>query len=594
MIKRFGLALVLLLICSAGAAAQDEEVLMVIGWEQEPDVPSLISGSAFSAYLDSFNHRDVWDWKGEEREIYPVMVEEVPTLENGLVTTVSVTGDFDGDGTEEEAEAPVVTYKLREGMLWSDGTPITADDCMFYHNLMMQQDPVDSVVRGFYPEVVEKAEKVDDYTVVLTYKVPWPDYLTTDALSCAEPAHLLLDTVDPDGDGVFTGNIDDAPYFQDFTQAVGYGPYVLSEHNVGQNMVFTRNPNWGINEWEVVPEIDTIITQFILESQQMVNALSVGDIDMAYNFTTTTDYDNLENVGVWGTVGVFNDALWLNAGESAHPSVQDVRVRRAIAHAIDRRSLADQYISEGAGEDLPKTWFPRQFTSEEIEFLEYDVELARELLTQAGWVDDDGDEGGEEPPTPRVSQGVEGLEDGTALVLRFFTTPRAPRPDYQLVIQGQLAEVGIATQLFTVEGPTVLFATFSNRGILNTGAYDLAIFGRSHNPLAPGTGAPTDWHCSGIPSAENPSGQNSSFFCDEEFDRLDSLVSITIDPEERQEYHNQAERIMQDAAIWHGLYYRLQFYAVRSDRWDVESMREMGTLTSNYFNQVEYWKPLAQ
>jgi peptide/nickel transport system substrate-binding protein len=594
MSKRLFVVLLLLLMATSLAAAQDGEVVMVIGWEQEPDVPSLVSDSAFSTYLDNFYHRDVWDWKGENREIFPVMVEEIPTIENGLVTTVPVTGDFDGNGTEEEGEAPVVTYKLRQGMLWSDGAPITADDCMFYHNLMMQENPLDSVQRGFYPQVVEKAEKVDDYTVVLTYKVPWPDYLTTDALSCAEPAHLLLDTVDPDGDGVFTGNIDDAPYYTDFTQAVGYGPYYISEYNVGQSMVFSRNENWGINEWEVVPEIDTIITQYILESQQMVNALSVGDIDMAFNFTTSTDYEGMENVEVWGTIGVFNDALWVNAGAGAHPSVQDVRVRRAIAHAIDRRSLANQYISPDAGTDLPVTWFPNQFTSPEVEFLEYDVELARQLLTEAGWVDNDGDEGTADAPTPRVAQGVEGVEDGSTLVLRFYTTPRAPRPDYQVVIQSQLAQVGIVTQLFVVEGPTVLFASFNNRGILNTGEYDLAIFGRSHNPLAPGTGDPNSWHCLGIPSIENPGGQNSSFFCDEEFDRLDTLVATTIDPAERLEYHHQAEKIMHDAAVWHGLYYRLQFYAVRTDRWDAESMKEMGTLTGNYFNQVEYWKPVAQ
>lgn len=585
MLKRvsLGCALVFMLLLTGVAVSAQSEVVFVIGWEQEPDRPTWVSNSAFSTYLDNFYRRDVWDWRGTEREIYPVMVEEIPSFENGLVTTVPVTGDFDGDGTEEEAEAPVVTYKLREGLKWSDGTPITADDCMFYHNLMFQENPVDSIARGVYPDVVESAEKVDDLTVVLTYKVPYPDFqgvagiIGGGTLSCGHPSHLLLPTVDPDGDGVFDGNINEAPYFSDWTLAVGYAPYVISEYNPGQNMVFTRNPNWGANEFETLPAIDRVVTQFIRESEQMQNALEVGDIDLAFNFTTPDGYDTMENVSVFSTPGVFDDALWINLGEKQHPALADVNVRKAIVHAINRRELANQLVAPGAGDDLPKTWFPRQFWSENLGFLEYDVALANQLLDEAGWVDSDSD-------------GIRD-KDGVKLTLRFFTTPRAPRPDYQTFIQSALQEVGIGTQLFVVDGATVLFALFLDRGILNTGEYDLAIFGRSNNPLSPGTSSPEAWHCSGIPSAENPSGVNSTFFCNEEFDRIDTQVGITVNPEERLQLQHQIETLLYDATAWNGLYFRQNWYAVRSDRWSADSMAQMGTLSGNYFNQVEHWQP---
>lgn len=598
------LLLVLVASLSFGIVSAQEDVTMVIGWEQEPDLPADLSNSAFSSYLASFYARDVWDWKGEEREIFPIMVEEVPSLENGLVTTVPVTGDFDGDGTEEEAEAPVVTYKLREGMLWSDGKPVTAADCMFYHNLMTQPDPLDSFQRGFYPDVVAGAEMIDDLTIELTYNTPWPDFTVDATLSCQYPAHKFLGdnsegfTMDSDGDGVFDANIDDAPYFRAFAsldpaELVGYGPYILESFSAGQNATFVKNPNWGINEFETEPAIDTIITQFILESAQMENAMQVGDIDLAFNFDNANNgYGEMENVGTFAVPGVYMDAIWLNSGPNAL-GTSDVRVREAIYSAIDRRGLANQFSGEGAGEQLTKTWYPEQFIDPETSFVEYDVERARELLTEAGWVDDDADEGGEGAPTPRVAQGVEGVADGTPLIMRFYTTPVVPRPDMQTIIQGQLAAVGIGTQLFVVNGPTVLFASFATRGVLNTGAYEIAIYALSNTPVSP-NGSPDNFWCRGIPSQENPEGRNSTWFCNEEHDRLDNLTSITLDPDARMEAAYARGPLFQEAMVWGSLRPRPTAYAVRTDRFDISTMESnVGTLSNNYFQSIELWQPVS-
>lgn len=608
MSKKFvGILLLLVLLLSlVGSVAQAQGgVVMVIGWEQEPDRAYLTSNSAFSSYIAEFNQRDLIDYD-ENRVPYAVMAEEVPTLENGGVTLYDVEFDVDGDGTLDQTQAPIVTWRLRPGMLWSDGTPVTAEDCMFMHNVNMQPDPLDSYGRGLYPQVVASARVVDELTFEMTYNRPFPDYLST-RIACDHPAHVFLGenadgfTMDQDGDGVFDNNLDNAPFFQGFTNIVAYGPYIVTEYNPGQNIILNRNPYWGQNAWEIVPVIDTFILQFILESEQMENALEVGDIDLAFNYDgTVSDYDTMENVTEFFTDGVFNDALWFNMGEFAFPAMQDVRVREALVHAIDRRGMAESVLGAGTSALIPKSWFPSQFWPEDLPYREFDVTLAQQLLTEAGWVDDDGDEApidndgdgaiDNPAPTVRVSQGVEGVSDGTPMVLRFYTTARAPRPDYQTLIQAQLAAVGVRTQLFVVNGPTVLFATFNDRGILNTGAYDIAIFARSNTPLSPASQAPQSWYCAGIPSPTNTTGQNSSWFCDPEFDRLDTLVASTQDADERLALHYQAEILFYNAAIWHGLYVRPQYYAVRSDRWNVDSMRNMGTLTGNYFRAIEFWQ----
>ncbi|MBC8171893.1 MAG: hypothetical protein H7X77_09475 [Anaerolineae bacterium] len=600
--RLFTLALLVALVMSFGlsAVSAQDGATMVIGWEQEPDLPSPLSNSAFATYFSNFYARDTWDWKGEAREIYPIMVEEIPSIDNGLVTSVDATLE---DGTT--VQAPVVTYKLRAGMLWSDGKPVTADDCLFYHNLMMQPDAVDSFRRGFYPEVVASAEKVDDLTVTVTYNTSWPDFLNDAVLACGFPAHKFLGdngdgfTMDADGDGVFDANIDDAPYFEAFASSdpaelVGYGPYVLESFNVGQFATLVANPNWGLNAWETKPAITTVITQFITDSAQMENAMQVGDIDVAFNFNTVTNgYGAMDNVGTFIVPGVFVDAIWMNSGPNAFAAMQDVRVREALVHAINRRGIADQFGGAGAGEQLTKSWYPAQFTDPDLGFREYDLEKARALLTEAGWVDDDADESAENTaPTPRISQGVEGLEDGTALVLRFYTSPVVPRPDIQTVIQGQLAQVGVVTQLFVVNGPTVLFASFATRGILNTGAYDLAMYALSNSPLSP-NGSVDNFHCSGIPSQENPEGRNGTWFCNEEHDALDNQVAVTLDPAERLELGYKRDPLFYAAAVWHSIRPRPTAYAVRTDRFDIASIEpNIGTLSGNYFQLVENWLPV--
>jgi peptide/nickel transport system substrate-binding protein len=593
------LSLVMVLSLVFGITKAQDGKTIIIGWEQEPDTPPLLGSSTFSALLYSIAYRDTWDWDSE-RNIYPVMVSEIPTPENGDVTTTDVMWDDDAnpDTADVAGKAPVVTYKLNAGMKWSDGEPITADDCMFYHKLMMQPNPVDSVGRGFYPDVVASAEKIDDLTVKLTYKVPWPDYLSSALLQCGFPAHINEKFMDTDGDGVFDANFDQSPYglgFQDVSGIPGYGPFMVSEFNAGENLKFVKNPNWGANAWEKAPAFDNLTLQFITESQQMENAMKVGDIDVTFNFDGVNNgYGDMANVSKFVTASVYQDALWFNPGPNASPAMQDPKVREAIISAIDRTAIATQFAGEGSDSLLTASWYFPQWTDPSITLRTYDIDKARSLLTEAGWVDDDNDESADNgSPTLRVSKGAT-LPDGTAvpdgepLILRFYTTPVIPRPDVQTVIAADLAKVGIRTQTFVVNGPTVLFASYNELGTLNRGDYDLAMYALSADPLSP-NGSVSDFHCSGIPSETNPSGTNSHWFCNPDYDKLDNQVATELDPAKRLDYSHQATKLFYEANFWNAIRPRPEWYAVRSDVLDPDSMKNMGTLSNNYFNHIEDW-----
>lgn len=549
------LSLLLAVVLSVGIGmtqAQDGNTL-VIGWEQEPPLLSPRTDMAFGALLLEFYARDLWNWD-VNREIYPVMAETIPSPENGQVVTLE-------NGNTQ------VTYKLRQDLKWSDGEAVTSADCAFAHEVFMNPEAM-TFQRGSYPDVVESFEVVDDYTFVLTYNSPFPDYLTQSTASCVWPEHILRPVLEADG------TLDNAPFWQG-QGTVGYGPYVISEWRVGESMTFTANPNWGGE----APGFETVILRFILDSAQMQNAFEVGDIDVAFNFSDdlVESYQAVEGAEVFKTDGVFGDALWFNYGNNRGPiaaAMADVNVRTALVAAIDRATLAAELV--GPGVNVPASWFSPAFVPEDVQPIVYDAAAAAELLDAAGWVDSNGN-------------GTRD-KDGVELIVRFFTTDRQIRKDYQVAIQQYWAEVGVGSQLFPVPAG-VLFADYLERGILDTGDFDVSLFALSSGPLSPFADAPDWFGCDGIPTPEQPNGNNGWGSCSEEFDRLDLEVGRTVDPAKRLELAQEAIRQFRDMNFWHGLYLRPTWYAVSSAVVDAATAQDVGTLSSNYFNKIELWQP---
>lgn len=546
-------AILSILVFSIGASAQEETVI-VIGWEQEPDVLEPLSNAVFSELLQNFFGRGVWDWD-EEYNVYPVLVEEIPTIENGLVTF-------------NKAGNTVVTYKLRQTALWSDGEPVTADDLVFGHRLYSDTS-TGTIPRGTYPQVVESVEKIDDYTVVQTFNVPYPDYISQQVYVQANwPQHVIEPLLEANG-----GTIDGLPYFNRAEGVVGYGPYTFENWTPGESITFVKNPYWDGQE----PAIDRVILRFITDTAQLKNALELGEIDLAFNFSDqlAPSYAEIENVAIWSTKSVNEDALWFNIREDGNqnPALLDINVRKAIVHAIDRVSHTKAIGGESAEVPLardPKVWQP-----EGLEYLEYNPELAAQLLDEAGWIDTNGN---------NIRD-----KDGVELILRIFTTPAQSRVDYQLAIQSDLTKAGIGTQLFQVPGPAVLFASYTNRGIQAAGDFDLSIYSFSNDPISPNInrGIVT----AGIPSAENPGGTNFSGFSNPRVDELFNLIGSNTDPVTRLEQKHESVRLITEGVYWIGLLPRQNWYALRTDLFDAETFRNNGSLSGNYFNRVEYWQP---
>ncbi len=351
---------------------------------------------------------------------------------------------------------------------------------------------------------------------------------------------------------------------------------VIESWTPGESVIFVKNQNW-VGE---APVIDRVIISFITEIAQLKNALETGEIDLAFNFpdNLAPDYKAIEGIEVWNTLSVYDDALWFNIDPEGtqNPALKDINVRKALIHAIDRETITASIVGEGV--PVPRTFDSFRWQPDELEYLGYDVDLANQLLDEAGWVDSNGNGSRD--------------KDGVELILRFYTTPRQSRIDYQLAIQADLQKAGVGTQLFQVPGPAILFASFTNRGILATGDYDLAIYAFNNDPISPNIN-PSGLGTSGIASAENPDGNNFSFFSNSRVDELIELIRSNTDPVSREEQKYESVTLINDAVFWEGLLPRVTWYALRGDRFDASTFQGNGTLGGNWFQKVEFWKPIA-
>ena len=305
-----------------------------------------------------------------------------------------------------------------------------------------------------------------------------------------------------------------------------------------------RNENWH-GEPAI---IDEIFFRFVPDDASQVAALQNGEGDLG-TFIAYSDVPTLTDAGI-GIVtqpSGYNEGWFLILGDEdvpGHPAMQDVRVRQAIAMALDRETL-NQDLLLGLTNVPDTVWASLPaYVSPDIEPWPYDPAAANALLDEAGWVDSNGD-------------GTRD-KDGEELVLVHGTTTREIRQDAQAVAQQQLAEVGITLELASFDS-NVFFASFAEGGPPYTGELDIAEWSD-----APSFPDPDHyyWDCAQIPTDEAPDGGNFQRICDEELDALFTLQRTQTNVEERQATFHQISKLMHDQVYWLGMWEDPDVWAV--------------------------------
>lgn len=476
-------------------------------WTQEfTTLSPLYASGWFTTVTQQFWNCWAWEYDNNN-EAYPKLLTEMPSFENGGISEDGLT----------------ITLHLRDDIKWSDGEPITSDDFKF--SWEMTVDP-NNVVNSTYPEdQVASVETPDAQTVVLKFDAPlaaWQNLFTG-----IVPAHILRPVYEEEG------TLDNAEWNNNPT--VGCGPFNFVEWESGSYARFVRNDNY----FDAPAKLDEIFIRFVPDDTSQTAALVAGDADLGL-FIPYSEIPKLEAAGVT----IMNQPSGYNEGwffqvspEFSHPAMLDVNVRKAIAMSVDFASF-NKDVNMGVVEVPGSFWDALPFYNDPpVEPYPYDPEGAKALLDAAGWVDSNGD-------------GTRD-KDGVEFVIQHGTTTREVRQELQAVAQQQLAEVGIKLEIFNYDSD-IFWGGWEDGGPTYTGELDIQEW--SDAP----SGFPDPdiyyWYCSEIPSADNPSGANSFYLCDEELDALMAQQATQLDPAERQKTISKINQIFHDRVYWIGVW----------------------------------------
>lgn len=494
-------------------AGSDDTVTLTVGLTQDIDSPNVTVGYTVAAYeFWNLQYATLTDKAAADFAIIPGLAESWEGSDDGLT----------------------YTYTLREGLKWSDGEPLTADDVAFTVNTSRDQGWFNhsSVTANLTATVI------DERTVEITSAVPDPKLPTMDVYIL--PEHIWSG---PAADDITT---------YDALEGVGSGPFTLQEWKPGQEWIVEANPNY----WQGEPAIDQIVFRLYTEGGAMVAALENGELDAANDIPAEL-FEGLASddiVTVAGAQGGFTE-LAMNgmAGGlgDGHPALQDLDVRHAIAMAIDRDALFER-VALGIG--LPLTvlgvsplqeWLPE---IPEDQQLNYDPAAANALLDAGGYLDTDGD-------------GVREMPDGSqSLTFRYAERSEGTQgAAVRELITGWLTEVGIATEVSVFDDSQLGTA-------IGAGEYDLFVWGWT--PFVDPDPMLSYFTCAQLTTDIESLGYNDANWCSEEYDALYEQQNQELDRAKRIEIVHEMITLFHNESTYVVLYHDADTQAYRTDRFE--------------------------
>ncbi|MGD1855901.1 MAG: peptide ABC transporter substrate-binding protein [Leptolyngbyaceae cyanobacterium] len=454
--------------------------------------------------------------------LIPFLAAEIPSVENGGVAS---------DGT-------AVTWQLRADVLWSDGTPFTAEDVVFTHKLLSNPD-VGSTTAGTY-DVIQSVEALDPTTVKITFKEPNPAWslVFTGTTGMILPAHAFKD---------FNGaNVRSAPAN---LQPIGTGPYQVITFKPGDVVVYEPNPHY--REPLAFERIELKGGGDAASAARAV--LQTGDADFAYNIQVEAPVlKQLESAGQGKFVTSFGsqvERILFNftdpnqtaaSGERSsvefpHPFFSDSRVRQAVSLAIDRDTIAEQLYGPAGRGTVNFLVSPEIYRSDNTSY-RFDLDQANQLLDEAGWVDSNGD----------------GMRDrnGTEMQILFVTSVNPVRQKTQEIIKQNLAAIGVGTELRSLDPAVYFSGDPASEATVEHFYADLQMFATGNTNPDPGAYLKT-YTCDQASQKENNwSGQNYSRYCNPDYDKLWQQSTTELDMNNRAELLIQMNDILiEDYAV---------------------------------------------
>ncbi len=519
------LAVLILSACGGKPASTDtseapvttEPAVVKIGWAGNPD--SLNPGLAI--LTESYTILEL---------VYDSMYEL--NLDGSFTLTLAESVDRSDDGL-------VYTYKIKDGIKWHDGKPLTAEDVSFSYNLY-KDTPEYPYMNGYYTPYFESIKATENNEVVLTLTEAIPNIESQLVFLYVLPKHIWE-------------SVDKLEY--ENVEMIGSGPFKMTEYVQSEFIRLTANKE----HFATPPKVDEVIFQTFENQDALVQAIKTGQLDMITEMSNTAveSLKTAENVEV--VVGsplapdisdiVFNQLEDENCPKddggicTGHPALRDRDMRLALAHATDKQKLIDvillglgtpglTLIPDGLG-----VWY-----NNSIKDYEFDVEKANQILNDAGYFDTDGD-------------GVREMPDGSRpLTFRLnWPSDSITAPRLAELLSEMWGEIGVTLEMQAVD-PDALTSQCCP-------AFDFDI-------LLWGWGSDPD------PSAllyvytteAIPTGSSETGYSNPAYDELYAQQQITLDFEARKAIVWEMQKMVHDDVVYIIPWYAQSTQAFRTDR----------------------------
>jgi peptide/nickel transport system substrate-binding protein len=500
----------------SGARGADGELVLVYWQEISLLNPYLANGikdyQAASLVLEPLTKT------GPDGNLLPVLAAEVPTVENGGIP----------------ADLTSITYKLRPDVLWSDGTPLTAEDVIFTWQYCTNPATGCGTLSTFAG--VTGIEALDEHTVEIAFDGPQPYPYTVFGGQLA-PILQKAQFAACSGEAAQACS-------EPNTMPIGTGPFVVEEFRANDTVVYKANDRYRVPDQ---PHFSRLIIRGAEDATAAARAvLATGEADYAWNLLVEpavlapmlADGRGKLVSAFAGSVEriIFNftnpdPALgdrrseWSKDDPNPHPFLVDEAVRQAMSLAIDRTLIAEQLFGVGGMPTCNILAGPPPVVSPNNDAcLQQDIDGARQLLESAGWVDSNSD-------------GVR-EQNGVELRVLFQTATSSVRQKIQALVQQWWQEIGIATELKNIESAVFFSGDPASPDTLGKFYADAAMFANGPDSPDP-QGYLVVWVCevdgeSNIASAANNwLRPNIERWCNPEYDALFARFQSTVDPQER-------------------------------------------------------------
>jgi len=424
--------------------------------------------------------------------------------------------------------------KLREGVTFSDGAPFTAQDVVFAfeaaYDLRSGSVLGDTIMAGGKPLKVEAA---GEHAVTITFPESFaPGLRILDALPIY-PRHKLESAFK-------AGTLRRAwGLTTPLNELAGLGPFVLSDYQPGQRMVFTRNPRYfdKASDGTPLPYLDRLVVDVIPDQSAELLRLESGQLDMMTSEISPDAYAPLKRAADEGRVKLVDvgvsrnaDGLWFNLKPGAFANdpraawLQRDELRKAISLAVDRQMFAETvFLGAGVpifGAETPanKVWYWTGTPQ-----TPHDPAAAKQLLATIGLTDRDGN-------------GT--LEDASGRPAEFTLMTQKGRPNLEravAVIREELKKIGLTVDVVTFDSTTVVQRFLGAQ-------YDAVYYNATKTDLDPGTNQDF-WFSSGSAHPWNVEQKTPATDWERRIDELMVRQIASRDDAERHRLYDEVQKI---------------------------------------------------